>query len=202
MKLKLIFHELKEHSPFTALAVFIAISIVLLLQYLLVIDLNEDIFHLAHFLHVIVSAIATSALYYKYKKSLFKAIIIGVFGAILIGSLSDVIFPYLGGLIIDSHMHFHLPIIEKTLLTLGLAIFGALVGVIIKISKIPHLLHVFLSVFASLFYLLTFTSSFNLIYFIIVFIIVFLAVILPCCLSDIAFPIFFCKKCKSIEKHQ
>lgn len=201
MKLKLIFHELKEHSPFTALAVIVAIVIVILLQYLLLIDLDKDIFHLAHFLHVIVSAIATSALYFKYKKSLFKAILIGIFGAILIGSLSDVIFPYLGGLIIDSHMHFHLPIIEETFLTLGLAVFGAIVGVLIKVSKIPHLLHVFLSVFASLFYLLAFSTSFSLIYFIAVFFIVFLAVILPCCLSDIVFPLFFCKNCKCKEKH-
>ncbi len=201
MKLKLIIHELKEHSPFTALAVLIAILIVIALRYLLKINLDEDIFHLAHFLHVIVSAVATSAIYYKYKKSYFKAILVGIFGAILIGSLSDVIFPYLGGLIIDSHMHFHLPIIEETFMTLGLAILGAIIGVFIKISKLPHLLHVFLSVFASLFYLLAFSTSFSPIYFLLTFIIVFLAVILPCCLSDIAFPLVFCKKCESIEKH-
>jgi hypothetical protein len=201
MNIQVILHELKEHAPFTALAVLIAIFLVILLQYFLQVSLNEDVFHIAHFLHVIVSAIATAAIYYRYKKSFIKALIIGTLGALIIGSLSDVIFPYLGGLIIDSHMHFHLPIIEETFLTLGLAIFGALVGIFIKISKIPHLLHVFLSVFASLFYLLTFTSSFNLIYFIIVFFIVFLAVILPCCLSDIAFPLFFCKKCKSLEKN-
>lgn len=201
MKLKLIVHELKEHSPFTALAVIIALLIVLLLKYVLLINLNEDIFHLAHFLHVIVSAIATSALYYKYKKSFLKSILVGIFGAILIGSLSDVIFPYLGGLIIDSHMHFHLPIIEETFMTLGLAILGAIVGAFIKISKFPHLLHVFLSVFASLFYLLAFSSGFLPIYFLLSFIIVFLAVIFPCCLSDIAFPILFCQKCKHIKKH-
>ena len=199
MKLKLIIHELKEHSPFTALAVLIAILTVVAIKYLLQVSLDEDIFHLAHFLHVIVSAVATSALYYKYKKSFLKAIFIGVFGAILIGSLSDVIFPYLGGLIIDSHMHFHLPIIEETFLTLSLAIFGAISGVIIKISKTPHLLHVFLSVFASLFYLLAFSPDFSPIYFTITFFIVFLAVIVPCCLSDIVFPLFFCKKCKSIK---
>lgn len=199
MNLKLIIHELKEHSPFTALAVFIALVLVILLQYLLLINLNENIFHLAHFLHVIVSAVATSALYYKYKKSKIIALFIGFLGALIIGSLSDVIFPYLGALIIDSHVHFHLPIIEETFLTLALAIFGAILGLVIKISKIPHLVHVFLSVFASLFYLLAFSSAFSISYFFFSFIIVFLAVILPCCLSDIVFPLFFCKKCKKIE---
>ncbi len=201
MNFKVIVHELKAHSPFTALAVLIAIFLVILLQYFLQVSLNEDVFHLAHFLHLIVSAVATAAIYYRYKKSFLKALLIGVLGALIIGSLSDVIFPFLGGLIIDSQMHFHLPIIEETFLTLSLAVFGALIGVFIKISKIPHLLHVFLSVFASLFYLLAFSAGFTLIYFSGVFLIVFIAVILPCCLSDIVFPLFFCQKGQGTEKH-
>ncbi|MCF7845400.1 MAG: hypothetical protein K9M12_01375, partial [Candidatus Pacebacteria bacterium] len=117
-----------------------------------------------------------------------------VSGALLIGSVSDVIFPHIGAVLLNNDIHFHLPLIEETAQTMFFAIVGSFVGVITKTTKVPHLLHVFLSVFASLFYLLAFTSVFSAFYLFISFFIVFIAVIIPCCLSDIVFPLIFIKK--------
>jgi hypothetical protein len=188
-----IIHELKHHLPFTATATLIAVLISLIL--IKIPNFNSELtFGILHPIHILASAIVTSALFYCYKKNFFQAILIGVIGSIIIGSFSDIIFPWLGGTIFQFHPHFHLPIIEKPILILSASILGGIIGVSTKITKLPHFVHVFLSVFASLFYLLTFSTTINIGYFIIAFIIIFIAVIIPCCLSDIILPFIFIKE--------
>jgi hypothetical protein len=141
-----------------------------------------------------VSAVATSALYWKYKKSYWKSIFVGIVGAILIGSLSDVVFPFLTGNLFSLHTSFHLPIIEKPILILGIAFFGAILGMYSNLFRLSHMLHVFLSVFASLFYFLAFSVEMNIGVILLVSGLVFIAVYVPCCISDIVFPLLFIKK--------
>jgi len=193
-KIKEFTHELKHHLPFTALATAFAIIIAILFVSFFKQNISENIFNILHPLHVIVSAIVTSAIFYKYKKNIFQAIIIGVFGAIIIGSISDVIFPYLGGEILQLKMHFHFPLIKIPLIIILSALIGSIIGILTGLTKIPHLVHVSISVFASIFYILAFSSQLSLIYFIGIFIIIILAVIIPCCTSDILFPFFFLGK--------
>ena len=193
-KTKELIHELKHHLPFTIFATAIAIIIVILIIYILKQDISETAFHLLHPLHIIASAIVTTAIFYKYKKNILQAIIVGTLGALIIGSISDIIFPYLGGKILNLNLIFHLPLIESPLIILTSAIIGSILGIFTKITKIPHTIHVSLSVFASLFYILAFSSKISLIYFIGIFIVVIIAVIIPCCTSDILFPFFFLGK--------
>lgn len=198
-----IIHELKHHLPFT-LTSSIAAGLLVTLFYLInkefFIDAVSNLFEVMHPTHVFVSAIATSAVYKKYKKSIVPAILIGVFGAILIGSLSDVIFPFLAGNLFTLHTEFHLPIIEEPFLILGIAIIGSTIGTKWDLSKPSHSLHVFLSIFASLFYILTFSIEMNPIVILLISLVIFLTVYIPCCASDIVFPLFFvnekCKDCK------
>jgi len=193
-KTKEFLHELKHHLPFTAIATAIAIIIVILVLNFLKQGVSETTFEILHPLHVIASAIVTAAIFYKHKKNIFQATLVGILGAIIIGSISDIIFPYIGGLILNMHMHFHLPIFEKPILILGSALIGSIIGISTKLTKIPHIIHVTLSVFASLFYILAFGTNFTLIKFIGIFIIIIIAVIVPCCTSDILFPFFFLGK--------
>ncbi len=194
MNFKKILKELKSFIPFTVLAVFISILTVVFFLYFLRQEIKEDTFHIFHFLHVIVSAMVTGALFYKYKQNFIKAFLVGVLGAIIIGSLSDILFPFLGGAIFNLHTHFHLPLIEETFYVLLFAGVGSIAGITTKMTKSPHFVHVFLSVFASLFYLLVFSPVFEIAYFIIAFLIVFIAVIIPCCFSDIIFPLIFIRE--------
>ena len=200
-RLKIIKEELKHHLPLTLSISFIAGLLILFLslagqEY---ISFIEILFNVLHPAHILVSAAATSFIYYKYKKSLLLSILVGVVGAIFVGTLSDVLFPWIFGNLFLLKTSFHLPFFENPFLILVMGIFGSLGGIYIGWFKFSHSAHVFLSVFASLFYLLAFSVTINIWAVIATSIIVFLVVFIPCCISDIIFPILFidkpCKEC-------
>ena len=191
-----ILKELRNHVPFTALATLIAMLLFFIIGWFELFSIRDVfMFHGFHYAHVLVSAVATSAVFYRYKPKFILAILIGMTGAIIIGSLSDIFLPYLGSLIFNFNPEFHLPIITNTLSVLAFAFLGSLSGIAIKKSKVPHGLHVFLSVFASLLYLLTFSASpeSNVLEHLFAFGVVFISVIIPCCVSDIVYPLLFVK---------
>lgn len=193
LKIKELIHELKHHLPFTAIATAIAIlSVIILLQ--IKIAFPEDLFEIIHPLHILASSFVTSAIFYKYKKKILPSILIGVMASIIVGSISDVIFPYLGGNILSLNTSFHLPIIETPFLILIASFGGSILGISLQKTRLSHSIHVFLSAFASLFYLFAFSNAFSLIYIILAFLIVVISVIIPCCISDIVLPFFFLKK--------
>jgi hypothetical protein len=192
MKKGSIVRELFGHMPFTVGASILAILIVgmgHLFSYGT--SFFGSFFYVLHPAHIFVSAIASAAIFYKHRENIFYGLLIGIFGALLIGTISDVILPFIGGSILDIEIRFHLPVFERPLLILGIALIGSFIGIYTKISKLPHFIHVFLSVFASLFYLLTFGEVSNLINLILAFVVVVLAVLFSCCFSDIIFPLFF-----------
>jgi|APSaa5957512622_1039677.scaffolds.fasta_scaffold29330_2 hypothetical protein len=191
---KKIIHELKHHTPLTIIASVTAIIVTFLCLYLLKSIITEDTFHSLHLIHLFASAFVSAAIFYKYKNNIFSSTIVGVISAILIGSISDIIFPWLGGQVLFLKTTFHLPLLEIPLLILGISILGSLAGIWLKKTKFPHFLHVFLSAFASLFYILTFSPQLNAIFIILSIIIIFIAVIIPCCVSDIIMPFLFLKQ--------
>lgn len=191
-KVKVIASELKHHIPFTSIATLIAVIAIFLTQKTNI----SSLFFVIHPLHIFTSAIVSSAIFYKYKKDFTQALIVGILSSIFIGTLSDIIFPYLGGLIFQLKTEFHLSLIEEPITIILVSFFGGITGVATKLTKLPHFLHVFLSVFASLLYLIAFSTITAPIHFIIAFAIVFLAVILPCCISDIILPLLFIEKNK------
>ena len=193
MKSRLI-KEIKEHIPFTLVATVSAIALVIFIQFIISKNISEESFEIFHPLHIIASAIVTSGIFYKYKKKPIQAILIGILGSVTIGTISDVIFPFLGGNILNLETRLHIPIFEETFKILLFALIGGIIGTFGKITKIPHFVHVFLSIFASLFYLMAFSQTFNTIHFIISVAIVFTAVLIPCCISDIIFPLIFLEK--------
>lgn len=189
--------ELKEHVPFTAIASFLAVLLTIILinffkePFLLV---SANLFEIFHPLHVIFSAFVTTAIYYKYKKSKIQAILIGITGAILIGTLSDVILPYFEASFLGIPTILHLPIIQEPLMIITSALIGSVFGLMMLQTHASHFMHVLLSVFASLFYILAYSSELTILYLLATIIIVFIAVIIPCCLSDIVYPVLFIKK--------
>jgi len=192
--LKKVIHELKHHAPFTATASIIAIITTLFLIQIIKLNINEEAFHSIHLLHLLASSFVSAAIFYKYKKNPWLSILVGVASAIIIGSISDTIFPWLGGRILALPPSFHLPILEIPLGVISISVAGSFLGIWLKKTKFPHTLHVFLSAFASLFYLLTFSKNLTPISLIISIIIVFIAVIIPCCVSDIIMPFLFLKQ--------
>jgi len=195
-----IFHELKEHIPFTALASLIAVIIMaFLLMKTNLISYVTSAFWVFHPAHVFFSAIVSAAIFYKYRSKFWLALILSMLIAVIIGSLSDVIFPYIGSLLFKIPISFELPALEFPIIIFGVAFLGSLLGIASKFTKFPHFLHVLISLLASLLYIFAYSTSLGLATYIAIFIITTISVVIPCCLSDIVFPIIFSGKNKKEE---
>jgi len=191
--LKQIANELKKHAPFTFLGAITGIIIMAIIAFANVPSrISHTLFYTLHPLHVILSALVTTAMYKRYGKGkVWEAILIGYAGSIGIATLSDAIIPYLGGSLLGIKIGFHLGFIEKWWLVNPLALAGITIGYWKSITKFPHMGHVLLSTWASLFYFTAFGTAnwISLLPFILLFL--FLAVWIPCCTSDIIFPLLF-----------
>jgi len=193
-----ILNELREHIPFTAAATLVAVVIT---AFLLIkenlISHAVSLFYIFHPLHIFFSSIVSAAIFYKYKKKIFLALISGIIIAVAIGSISDIIFPYLGSSLFNIPISFHLPVIESPFLILGITFLGSTIGIIVRRTKFSHFVHVLISIFASLLYIFAYSTEFSFLTIILIFIITSISVIIPCCLSDIVFPIIFQDKLKN-----
>ena len=201
--MKIAIRELIEHIPFTAIgaATGIIIMVVLVLTNANQI-VSEGLFHLTHPAHVLLSGLATTAMYRKYGKGgAAKAFVIGYAGSIGIATLSDVFIPYLGGTLLGIEMELHLPLIEtEPMHLIGLpvwiiintaALAGILIGYLKPATHFPHTGHVLLSTWASLFNFTAYGVANWIPLLFPIFIFLFISVWLPCCFSDIVFPLLW-----------
>ena len=202
---KKILEELKEHMPFTALGAATGIIMIIFLQKL-PLKLSYNIFYTLHPLHVFLSALVTASMYNFYKcrtgkkkSNLGILILIGYVGSIGIATLSDSIIPYLGEILLNMpHREIHLGFIEKWWLVNPLALFGIGIAYLRPSTKFPHFGHVLLSTWASLFHIImALGQTLNWFTCIGIFIFLFLSVWVPCCVSDIVFPLLFVKTPKN-----
>jgi len=197
--IRLIAHELKEHAPFTALGALTGIIIMVIVVLGNVPHhISDTVFHTLHPVHVLLSALVTTAMYMRYKKSkVWAVILIGWTGSIGVATISDAIIPYLGGSLLNAHMEFHLPFIEEWWINF-VALAGIAIGYWKQTTKIPHFGHVLLSTWASLFYFTAFGVADWIHLLPYVFLFLFLSVWLPCCASDIIYPLLFVRKKREV----
>ncbi len=210
-RLKIVAKELIQHAPFTALGAVTGIIImVIIVLSNLPREVSNTLFYTLHPLHVVLSAMATTAMYKKYGKGkLWLLILIGYTGSIGIATLSDIIIPYLGGSLLGIPMELHLPFIETAKMPfIGIAKWqlvnsAAAIGIAIAYwkptTRLPHMGHVLLSTWASLFAFTAFGIADWIPLLPFIFIFLFLAVWLPCCVSDIIYPLFFAKSPREIK---
>jgi hypothetical protein len=204
-----ILRELKAHAPFTAIG---AASGIVVMGIILIANvpasISETVFYTLHPLHIVLSALVTTAMYRRYSHGrLWKAILIGYFGSVGIATLSDAVIPFVEGSTLSINIGFHLPFLETGAFPyLGIptwvvinaaAAIGIAIGYWKQTTKVPHSGHVLLSTWASLFYFTAFGTASWVPLLPLIFVFLFLAVWLPCCLSDIAFPLFFIRKVAS-----
>jgi len=191
-----ILKELKHHTPFTFFGAISGI-VIMLLFYKIPAMLSSQIFYVLHPMHVILSALVTASMYKKYSKKVnpFLLILIGYMGSVGIATLSDSIVPYIGEIMLNlPNPGLHLGFIEKWWLVNPLAFLGIAIAYFNPTTKFPHTGHVLLSTWASLFHIMmALGGTINPILTIIIFIFLFIAVLIPCCLSDIIFPLLFVK---------
>jgi len=203
----IILKELRHHGPFTLFGALGSVAAVMLLRHFapdfLSTDRAADLFEFTHPLHVVLSAMVTAALYRNYRskkrhswKGTVAVILVGYFGAIGIATLSDCLIPHWGETLLGmGHSHIHLGIVEMPIIINFAALFGIGFAYWYPKTHFPHTGHVLLSMAASLFHILRAQAgAFGLLESILIGLFLFVAVWIPCCLSDIVFPLLFIKK--------
>jgi len=194
-----IIKELKHHAPFTAFGALTGILLMLFFRNISEVKAH-NLFYVFHPLHVVLSAIVTVAMYKTYeclqtggKCSLWKVLLVGYFGSIGVATLSDSIIPYMGEVLLKlPNTHAHIGFIEEWWLVNSAAIVGIVIGYLWPKTKFPHAGHVLLSTWASLFHVLMALGKVVSLYvYSGIFVFLFLSVWVPCCVSDIVFPLLF-----------
>ena len=160
------------------------------------------LFHIFHPVHLLLSAMATTAMFYRYEQRLVKASIVGLVGSLGVCGVSDIFMPFVGGQFLAvQDLHFHWCVLEHPQMVFPFAALGIISGLIAagtvdRSTLISHSAHIFISSTASLFYLISFglTGWFTESLLGPVFLLVILCVTIPCCLSDILFPLIIVSK--------
>jgi hypothetical protein len=211
--------ELREHAPFTLFGAGTGILAMLLFAKAPT-EVSHGLFRVFHPVHVILAATVTASLYRLHEKSKgFLAILLVAYvGAVGTATLSDCVLPFFGESILGVsvpteakvHSHgdgremsdeqeaesgrpaIHLGFIEDWYLVNPAAILGVLVAWWWPRTKLPHAGHILISTWASSFHILMNTHrELSALLLLGVFIVLFISVWLPCCFSDIIFPMFF-----------
>ncbi len=191
----LIVRELRAHAPFTALGTLAGIALLLGLVWAQVSETSSHrLFGILHPLHVLLSAQATIATFRRARgQGLWRLLWVGYLGSVGIATLSDCLIPYVGEWLLGlPNPGFHFGFIEEWWLVNPLAFAGIALGYWSARTRLPHGLHVLVSTGASLFHVamaMAGLPSMAVLGGIAVFL--FLSVWIPCCTSDIVFPLLF-----------
>lgn len=167
----------------------------------------QVMFHVFHPLHVFFSAVATVAMFWRHERRWLKAILVGTLGATVICGLSDVFLPYLAGWLLGAgDMELHVCIVHRPQTILPFLAAGVLLGLLLPASThkstiFSHAAHVLISSVASIMYLVGFGLTNWVDAVGIVFVYMVVAVIVPCCASDIFFPLLLTGKCSGCLAH-
>lgn len=191
--------ELYNHLKFTVGAVIIAVGIIFLLrQFIMPASLSttaktEHMFEGFFVAHLFFASLTPAALFNVYKKSFWIGVITAIISSSITCTLSDIIFPYLGGTLLHYNMDFHVCIIEEPVLAWSFVISGALIGYLLsqkvrKLSRFTHGAHILLSSLAAGMYLVTYGVSIFSIKALIFLPILIVSVLIPCVMNDIGVP--------------
>jgi len=193
-------HELKHHTPFTFIGVVTGAALMLVFVYApLPRRLSYNLFWSLHPLHVLLSAVATTAMYRKHGgRNLLATLLIGYLGSVGIATVSDSLIPYVGEVLLKlPEKDVHVGFIEKWWLVNPLALAGIGIAMLRPNTEVPHTGHVLLSTWASLFHMVMAMQHGqppDVVTLVLVPVFLFVAVWVPCCTSDIVFPLLFARQ--------
>lgn len=200
--MKNIIRELKHHAPFTAFGAVTGIVLMFLFK-----DVSHGtahrLFYVFHPLHVFLSAVVTVSIYKLHqcdKKgsacSIFVLIMVGYFGSIGVATISDSLIPHIGERLLNlPHAKAHIGFIEEWPLISLAALLGIVIAYFKPRTKIPHAGHVLISTWASLFHvMMAVGDKVAITEYLCILLFLFISVWLPCCVSDIIFPLLFVNK--------
>ena len=157
----------------------------------------RGLFHTFHPTHLLLSATATAAMFFRYEQRLIKATLTGIVGAVVFCGIGDILIPAVGGYLLGGKLVLHICVLEHPGVVLPFVLLGSLAGcwaatTIERSTVYSHSSHVLLSTMGSIFYLIAFSMGRTWLEPEMVgrvFIVVTIAVMGPCCVSDIVFPL-------------
>ncbi len=200
---KIIIKELRHHAPFTAFGAIGGIVFMIIFRNMPE-AVSHKMFYVFHPLHVLLSALTTATMYRLHtcprggpgRCNLPLLFAIGFIGSIGIATLSDSIMPYIGEVLLKMpHRNAHIGFLEEPWLISGVAIIGIIIAYVNQSTKFPHAGHVLISTWASVFHILmAIGKDVSIFTYAAVLVFLFLAVWVPCCFSDIVFPLLFVKR--------
>ena len=193
--MKAIGKELRAHAPFTIFGALTGIVVMLAIVHARVPRSTSGLlFWVPHPSHVRLSALVTAGMYRLHSSGgIWRTILIGYCGSIGIATSSDCMIPYLGECLLAlPNRGVHIGFIDKWWLVKPLAAVGIALAYFRPKTKFPHAGHVLLSTWASLFHMaMALGKTVNVATVGIIGGFLFLAVWVPCCTSDIVFPLLF-----------
>ncbi|MCH8965131.1 MAG: hypothetical protein IIB58_09235 [Planctomycetes bacterium] len=149
------------------------------------------------------SAAATAAMFMRHEKNWGKAALVGFTGAVIVCGISDIVMPQCSLLVMGKSLPWHVCVLEHPMLVFPFAGIGVIIGVLAaaggtsQSTIFSHSMHVFVSTMASIFYLIGPFGRFEWIHELgWVFLFICVAVMIPCCLSDIVYPLLFTRKAR------
>ena len=201
--------ELTHHIPFTTFGAVTGIIIMVIIVFggflPQVSPVSDNVFYVLHPTHVVLSALVTTSMYRRYRggSKLWVAVLIGYTGSIGIATMSDSIIPYLGEFLLDlPNRGIHIGFIEEPLITNPAAFLGIAIGYWRPTTRFPHAGHVLISTWASLFHvIMALGLTLSWVQLLAIFFFLFLAVWLPCCASDIVYPLLFVRGEEALGAH-
>ena|SRR3990167_4133055 len=163
---------------------------------------THELFHTFHFMHIVFAATGTLITFFRFSKNLIKGLVLAVVSTSVFCSLSDIVFPYFGGLLLGLPMQFHFCWYSELHNILPFLIVGLINGIIMSshhssrqslYSIFSHFIHISISSFASLFYLASqgyadWGSNIGLIFLLLI-----VAVVVPCTFADVIVPMAFAR---------
>lgn len=216
-------HELGHHLPYATLAVACSLMLVTVL-YVFFKDIMvhghahlheiscqtncchgsgmDILFHSFHYIHIVFAVSGSMVMFYRYAQNLILGTAIGVVSASFFCTLSDVLLPYLAGVMLGKPMELHICFFSDFLSVLPFLLIGALNGIVMFYindfkteanSLNLHFFHTFVSAVASIFYAIGHGFSDFHSYLGIFFLLMLGAVVLPCTLADVVVPIIFAR---------
>jgi hypothetical protein len=172
------------------------------------------LFHTCHFLHISFAAAGCFLTFLKYSRSFWRGLVVGVFVPVIFCVLSDIVLPYVGGLMLGVPMRLHICFVTEYVNVSVFLVMGILAGSVLRfhverkhsgsfLTRWLHFGHILLSALAALFYLVSHGFG-NWVEFIgPVYLLLIVAVVVPCTLSDLVVPVIVargggCDGCDSI----
>lgn len=201
--------ELFTHFPYAVFSVALGFVGVALLDYFsfgatqaVIQEGAHTLFHTFHFLHIVFAATGAMLTYFRFSKDLLKGVIVGGISTIVFCVLSDILFPYVSGLILGVDMQLHICFVSEVYNVIPFLIIGMVNGWILAqheegkhsyYSVWSHFTHIFVSSVASLLYMVSYGFAdwphfMGAIFFLLIF-----AVVFPCTMSDVVVPLYFAR---------